>query len=308
MKKRLCWFVLGWLFSGPIGVLTAAPLRVLYFTKSSGFEHSVVKREKGDSSYSEKILEQLGAAHEIEFTPSKDGSLFTPEYLAGFDVFLFYTSGDLLSAGTDGQPPLTVAGKKALLDAVAAGKGFVGLHSCSDTFHAGESGGGIPEPSHPNRHKNLGEDADPFTKMLGGEFISHGAEQVATARVISRDFPGLETLPAEIVTKEEWYSLKEFPPDLHVLLLLQTQGMKGNDYRRPPYPIAWVRSHGRGRVAYNAMGHREDVWDSQAFQTILLSTLKWAGQRSETDIGSNLATIAPECMTLPPAPAAKPGK
>lgn len=305
MRKHPTFILFSWLILAAGSALQAAPLRVLYFTKSSGFEHSVVKRENGQPSYSEKILERLSKAHDIAFTPSKDGSLFTPEYLAGFDVFLFYTSGDLLSAGTDGQPPLSLAGKQALLDAVAAGKGFVGLHSCSDTFHAGESGGGIPKPSHPNRYKNLGRDADPFIQMLGGEFIHHGAQQVATARVTSPGFPGFAALPPAITTKEEWYSLKEFSPDLHVLLVLQTQGMTGNDYQRPPYPIAWARQYGKGRVAYNAMGHREDVWDSEAFQSILLNVLAWAGRKTDATIAPNLTAHAPDSSTLPPAPTAK---
>jgi hypothetical protein len=115
----------------------ADPLRVLYFTKSAGFEHSVVHRTEGRPSYSEAILTQLAPRHDLRVTCTKDGSLITSAYLADFDVIMFYTTGDLLSEGLDGQAPMTAAGKQALLDAVAGGKGFVGLHSASDTFHTG---------------------------------------------------------------------------------------------------------------------------------------------------------------------------
>ncbi len=101
--------------------LTAAPLRVLYFTKSSGFEHSVIKQDNGGASYSEKVLAKLGAANDIVFTTSKDGSLFSAEYLAQFDVLLFYTSGDLTSTGNDRYPGITTAGLSALFDFVANG-------------------------------------------------------------------------------------------------------------------------------------------------------------------------------------------
>jgi hypothetical protein len=37
---------------------------------------------------------------------SKDGSLFSPAYLAQFDVVFFYSCGDLFSTGTDGQPAM----------------------------------------------------------------------------------------------------------------------------------------------------------------------------------------------------------
>src|SRR5580704_4958476 len=76
----------------------AKPKKVLFFSKSSGFEHTVIKRKNGQPSLVENILSQTGAKNGIEFTHSKDGSLFTPDYLAQFDAFMFYTTGDLLAA------------------------------------------------------------------------------------------------------------------------------------------------------------------------------------------------------------------
>ncbi len=151
-------------------------MRVLYFTKSAGYEHSVVRHADGEPSHSEKMLKKLGAAHDIDFAFSKDGSLFSPDYLAGFDVVMFYTSGDLFSVGEDGNPPLTPSGKQALLDAVAGGKGFIAIHSGGDTFHTGKSGGGNPTDRR-NRYKFHGNAADPYIRMLGGEFINHGKQQ-----------------------------------------------------------------------------------------------------------------------------------
>lgn len=289
-------------FAMALSSMNAAPLRVLYFTKSAGFEHSVVKQVNGQPSYSERVLSRLGAEHQIEFTFSKDGSLFSPAYLAEFDVIMFYTSGDLCSVGTDQHPAMSPAGKQALLDAISSGKGFVGVHSCSDTFHTGENGGGN-NPIRHQRYKNYGNDADPFVKMLGGEFIKHGPQQVAAARVVAPEFPGFGGLGAELKVMEEWYSLKEFAPNLRVQLVMETKGMNGSDYARPAYPIAWARSYGKGRVAYNAMGHREDVWDSAAFQSMLLGAIQWAGRQVDADVTPNLTTVAPGSATLPtPAP------
>src|SRR5262245_9332663 len=109
--------------------------RVLFFTKSSGYEHAVIRWAEGRRSFSERILERLGAEHGIDFTCSKDGSLFSPQYLAGFDAAFLFTSGDLTAVGTDGQPAMTAAGKQALIDWVAGGGGFLALHSGADTFH-----------------------------------------------------------------------------------------------------------------------------------------------------------------------------
>ena len=298
MKSYPRLIVLGVLLGLSSAILSAAPLRVLYFTKSAGYEHSVVKHVDGKPSYSENVLTALAAKNDLVFTFSKDGSLFTPAYLAQFDVIMFYTTGDLLMTGTDGQPAITAAGKQALLDAVAGGKGFVGLHAASDTFHTGESGGGN-NPITGNRYKNFGDAADPYLKLLGGEFLKHNAQQVAKARVIDPAFPGFAGVGDVLEVTEEWYSLKEFAPDLHVLLLMDTAGMQGPDYARPSYPLAWAHPFGKGRVWYNAMGHREDVWDNPKFQAILVGGLEWAGGRKPADVKANRRAVAPGADTLP---------
>ena len=66
--------------------------------------------------------------------------------------------------------------------------------------------------------------------------------------------------------EEEWYVLDNFAKDMHVILMQETKGMQGDVYRRPPYPATWARMHGKGRVFYTSMGHREDVWTNPIFQ------------------------------------------
>jgi type 1 glutamine amidotransferase len=301
MKPRYPRLFLGLAVACAALNLPAAPLRVLYFTKSSGFEHSAIQQHNGDPSHSGKVLTALAAKHDMVVTFSKDGSLFTPEYLAQFDVLLLYTSGDLTSTGTDRWPGITGNGLAALFDYVENGGGLVGLHSTSDTFHTLERGGGN-NPRRAQRYRNYGEAADPFARMLGGEFIRHGPQQVAVAAVTDTKFPGFGSIGSELKVQEEWYTLKEFASDLHVLLVMQTAGMQGPDYQRPNYPLAWVRAHGKGRVGYNAMGHREDVWDSAAFQSMLVGMLNWAGKRVKADITPNLLKVTPGAMTLQPLP------
>ena len=98
--------------STPGGWDKAKGKRVLYFTKSAGFEHSVVKRPaEGQLSHSEKILTELGKKHGFEVFCTKDGSIFTPENLAKYDVIALYTSGNLLRSGTDKTPPMTAEGR-----------------------------------------------------------------------------------------------------------------------------------------------------------------------------------------------------
>ncbi|HEY4301832.1 MAG TPA: ThuA domain-containing protein [Candidatus Didemnitutus sp.] len=297
MKLPRLVLVAGLSLLGLIPMFADSPLRVLYFTKSSGYEHSVIKQTDGAPSYSEKVLAQLAAKNNFAVAVSKDGSLFSPEYLAGFDVIMFFTTGDLTSVGTDGHPAMTPAGKKALLDAIAGGKGFIGLHAASDTFHTGEVGGGNPT-ERAKRYHNDGDAADPYVKMLGGEFIMHDEQQVSKAKVIDPSFPGCADLGGAIEVKEEWYTLKNFADDMHVLLVLDTSEMKGPDYQRPSYPVAWARPYGKGRVWFDAMGHREDVWDNPKFQDMLVGGIEWAGGRVQANIQPNLAQVAPDASKL----------
>ena len=276
------------------------PKKVLYFTKSSKFEHSVVKRVNGELSFSEKILQKLGKRWNIAFTFSKDGSLFTHEYLAQFDAFCFYTTGNLLEAGNDGNPPMTIEGKNALLDAVKQGKGFIGIHSASDTFHFGETFATNTDCVRTWRYRNLGPLADSYTQMLGAELILHGRQQVATALITDDTFPGLDALGKELTLMEEWYSMTDFGPDLHVLMTMKTDGMKGKPYERPAYPLTWARMHGKGRVFYTALGHREDVWTNALFQKLLHAGIMWSLGETQADVSPNSDVVAPQASALPP--------
>ncbi|GBD35230.1 hypothetical protein HRbin36_00337 [bacterium HR36] len=262
--------------------------RVLMFTKSSGFEHSVIRRSKPDQlSHAEKIVTALGEQHGFEVVCTKDGRVFIPEEIAKYDAFFFYTTGDLTQPGNDKNPPMSPAGKKAFLDAIHQGKGFIGSHCAADTFH---SPGKRDENQPP-------EQRDPYIVMLGGEFIVHGAQQKARMHVVSRPFPALKGID-EFILYEEWYALKNFAPDLHVILVQDTQGMQGAMYQRPPFPATWARPYGQGRVFYTSMGHREDVWTNETFQKILVSGILWALRELDADIRPNIHEVTPKASVL----------
>jgi type 1 glutamine amidotransferase len=306
---------------------TQGTKKVLFFTKSSDYEHAVIKQENGKLSYAEQYLQSIAPSHNIEFTFSKDGSLFSDAYLAQFDAFCFFTSGDLLSshkyAGSkntgDGNPAMTPAGKQALLDAVAGGKGFVGIHAAADTFHTGETGNTNTGQQRTWRYKNFGASADPYTRMIGAGFIIHGMQQKATVRVIDNSFPGFEALGSSFTRKDEWYSLNDFNHDLHVLLVQDTSTMGGPDvksltnnadawkpYLRPAYPSTWARKHGKGRVFYTSMGHGDNGpdagydWEMPQFRSILSGGLTWASGLADADVTPNIDQVTPDAWVLPP--------
>ncbi|HYW80605.1 MAG TPA: ThuA domain-containing protein, partial [Thermoguttaceae bacterium] len=210
--------------------------KVLYFTRSAGFEHGAVRRNGDELAFSEKTLIEMGKRAGFDVECTKEGSVFDGD-LDQYDLIAFYTSGDLTQEKEGQGSPMSAAGKKKLLDAVAAGKGFVGFHAATDSFRSG----GI----------------DPYIAMIGGEFVTHGAQQVATVTPTSPKFPGASK---SLSLNEEWYAISKFADDLHVILVQETDGMTGGPYERPPFPATWARMHGKGRVFYTSFGHRDDIW------------------------------------------------
>ncbi|MEN6406291.1 MAG: ThuA domain-containing protein [Thermoguttaceae bacterium] len=245
--------------------------KVLYFTRSAGFIHSVVNRHNRLKAYSETIFEELGRKHGFEVVCSQTPTVLESS-LDAYDAIVFYTSGD----------PLTARGKKNLLAAIASGKGFVGLHAATDTF--------------------LSPGVDPYIAMIGAEFVVHAKQQPAVLRVVDPKFPGMEGLGDRLTLLEEWYTFGKFAPDLHVILMQETAGMIGDPYRRPPYPATWARRHGKGRVFYTSLGHREDVWTNPKFEQILLGGLAWTLGNVEADVTPNLAQVAPGANEFTPPP------
>ena len=248
--------------------------KLLYYTRSVGYEHSVVRREAGTPSHSEKILVGLGKQVGFEIEATKDGRIFDAT-LDGFDAIVFYSCGDLTKVEEKNDPAMSATGKEKLLKAVAGGKPFIGLHS---SCYWGDTAGGK---------------LDPALAMLGGRFIVHGEQQDAALRVVSAKFPGLEKAGDSFRFVEEWYAMRDFARDMHVILLQDTKGMKGDMYARPPFPSTWARMHEKGRVFYTAMGHREDVWTNPIFQAVLLGGIAWALGNVKVDIEPNLDKVAP---------------
>ena len=48
--------------------MAAAPKKILFFTKSSNFEHNVIKERPGKLSFAAQVLKALGPKHDLEFT------------------------------------------------------------------------------------------------------------------------------------------------------------------------------------------------------------------------------------------------
>jgi len=265
---------------GPLAARCAAadakrPRKLLFFSRSVLFEHSVVRREGQSPSLAEKRFSEMAGRVGLDAECTKDGTVFDGD-LDQYAAVVSYTCGrpaDLMKpAAKDGSPPLSERGWKKLDAAVREGKPFVAIHP------------GIwllPEAA-------------------GADCLGHGTQQVARIRVASPRFPGAEKLGESFSMLEEWFSLIRFAKDLHVILVQDCAGMNKDKpadrrcYDRPPFPCTWARMHGKGRVFYTSLGHREDVWSSKIFEQIVLGGLSWALGRLEADVTPNLDQVAPQ--------------
>src|SRR5262244_365367 len=108
----------------PTRLVPASQKSLLVFTKSSGFEHQVVKRIDGKPSILENTVTDLSKKHGFAVQTSKDGRIFDSAEFHSFSGLLFFTTGDLTTEGTDKNPPMSAKGKQTFLDAIQSGMGF----------------------------------------------------------------------------------------------------------------------------------------------------------------------------------------
>jgi type 1 glutamine amidotransferase len=186
----------------------------------------------------------------------------SPENLKKYDGVIF--------ANTTGDLPLP--DPQGFVDWVKQGHGFVGVHSATDTFR--EVPGSFPG-------------FKPYVEMIGGAFLSHGAQAGVDCLNEDRAHPACKELGTSWSVFDEIYLLKEFDRSkVHTLLGLD----KHPNQKTPGYfPVAWGKRFGKGRVFYTSLGHREDIWDEDwtrdrknskevalAYQKHLLGGIKWA--------------------------------
>jgi type 1 glutamine amidotransferase len=218
--------------------------KVLYLTHSAGFKHDVLP-------VSEEIMKEMGErTGAFEVTATKDCSLISRDSLKQYDAVVFYTTGEL---------PITDEQKAAFLDFIKSGKGFVGIHSATDTFYK------WPE----------------YGELIGGYFDQHPWHQDVTINVEDNKHPATRHLGKSFQLKDEIYQFKDFSRSrVHVLLSLDTSSV---DLTKPAvhrtdkdFALAWWRNYGKGRVFYTALGHREEVWRDARFQQMMIGALEWA--------------------------------
>lgn len=249
-----------------LAVLVAGPSlakpRVLYLSQSVGFRHAPVIRPEGGLAPSEIALTAIArqsGAFTVETT--QDASTITPETLKSIDVLVFYTTGAL---------PIAPANWKAIQDWVASGKGgFVGLHSAADTGWPYEGPG------------------QTYTQFVGGKFAGHPWTQ-GTPISVAALTPHATTAawPTRFDHAEEIYQYSDFDPAS--TRVLQALDFTATPLKRPYLvPVSWVKTIGRGRLAFTNLGHTPSTFDDPRFRAEIIATIAWAAGKGASDAKPN---------------------
>jgi glucose/arabinose dehydrogenase len=221
------------------------PLRVLVFTRTTGFRHPSI-------ADAWTFFGGLPAREGIAATLTEDPAVFADETLATFDVVAFVnTTGDVLD---DEQ-------QAALERFIGSGRGWVGVHSAADTEYQWSW----------------------YGRLVGAYFISHPLLPVEV-EVTTEDgrHPSTDHLPEKFAFTDEIYNFDRNPRvDNSILLRIDESGFIYPNIPDTPsmgddHPIAWFKEFAGGRSFYTNLGHRPETWSDPLFERHLLDGIRWA--------------------------------
>jgi uncharacterized protein len=225
--------------------------KILIFSKTDGFRHSSI-------GIGNKAIEMMGdKTGAYTAMSSEDESMFEPEKLKAFDaIFMLNTTGNCLKS-KDGDKAKEELYKKSLEEFVLSGKGLMGCHSATDTYHNWKA----------------------YNKMMGGTFDGHPWHHKVPIKNLEPSNPlNAAFLGKDFEITDEIYQLKKdtaLPSDRLFLLELDVEKMgkdaaKGNRGAAGPYAVSWASSYGKGRTFYCSLGHREEIyWNPTILQHYL---------------------------------------
>lgn len=245
-------------------VAAEKPRKLLVFSRSWGYQHTA-------RPYGAKAFEIMGRrTGAFEAVVSDDDSLFEPEKIEEFDaVALNNTNEEIFlpeefaKLSQDEQAKARRRDemlKKSLADFVRNGGGLAVIHAGVASF------AGWPE----------------FGDILGARFDNHpwGAGSTVVLRIEEPDHPLTAAFrePYFIVTDEIYQVTGPYSREnLRVLISVDpsrtriTPEQKELIHRRDmDFAMTWIKSYGRGRVFYCALGHQHELfWNPIVLQHYL---------------------------------------
>lgn len=221
--------------------------KVLLVTTTRGWHHESLH-------YGVLAIQELGRKNFFDVVLWEDPNGFTDKYLEQFQAVIFLnTTGDIFDS----------AQQKVMERFIQSGKGYVGIHSASDTEY----------------------DWDWYTKLVGRMFRIHPAIQTARLNIIDSSFPGLQGFTGNKLWTDEWY---EFSADkitgLNTIMSVDETsynpnvqwGDKKGVGMGKMHPVAWYHNYDGGRAFYTSLGHMPAIFSDPSFLNFLYAGIFWA--------------------------------
>ena len=199
-------------------------------------------------------IQQLAVKNFFDVVYFDDPGSFNDKNLAQFQVIIFLnTTGNILDS----------AQQRVMERFIRSGKGFVGIHSASDTHYGWEW----------------------YTKLIGRMFYVHPVIQTAKLKILDPKFPGLQGFADSKLWTDEFYEFgaEKISGLQYVLGIDETTynpkvdwGSRKSEGMGAMHPLSWYHNYDGGRSFYTALGHLPSVFSEQAFLNHLYAGILWA--------------------------------
>jgi len=248
MKKTTKYLLLLLLVVSTSSTLKAQKqFKALIVTTTNGWHH--------ESLHSGVIaIKELATRNFFDAVLFEDPGSFNDKFLQQFQVvILLNTTGDIFNPEQ----------QKVFERFIQSGKGYVGIHSASDTEYEWEW----------------------YTKLVGRMFHIHPAVQTAKMQILDSTFPGLQDFEHGKLWTDEWYEFTAAKtPGLHDILAVDETtynpkadwGAKKGVGMGKVHPVAWYHNYDGGRSFYTALGHVPANFSNEAFLNHLYAGILWA--------------------------------
>lgn len=219
---------------------------VLVFSKTAEFRHESIPAGIG-------AIKTLGRQYNFRVEASENANIFTDTRLSKYQVVVFLnTTGDVLN-------PVQQAAFRRFIQ---KGRGFVGIHSATDT-----------EYNWPW-----------YGRLVGTYFKNHPPTQKATINVVNSTHLSTKNLPNRWIRIDEWYNFRSDPsPNVTVLAKLDESTYSGGKMGRN-HPISWEHKYDGGRAWYTGLGHTIESYSEPLFLEHILGGIRWAAGATSQEI------------------------
>ncbi len=247
IKSQICRSGLFLLLMTCSATAFSQQFKALLFTKTDGFHHESILAGV-------EAIKLLASRHHFAVDWQENAGVFNDKALENYKVVIFLnTTGNVLN---DQQ-------QAAFEKFIKAGKGYVGIHSASDTEY----------------------DWPWYTKMVGMMFKIHPQNQTAYLKVEDSNFPGMERFPKRFLWTDEWYQYGDRKADdLKVLITVDEKtydpyakwGDNEGKGMGAVHPISWYHPYDGGRAFYTGLGHIPLTFSDQTFLDHIYGGIYWA--------------------------------